>query len=86
MRYNQYVIEAFEKTSGQWCARVSRSDNKTLQIRGHWSGRKLVTRSDAPTQAAALRAAMDLIDTGSLIAADKVPIEKFWRRRHDALR
>jgi hypothetical protein len=41
-----------------------------------------MTTTEVPTQAAALRGAMDLIDAGCVIAAEKVPIEKFWRRSH----
>lgn len=82
MRYNSFVIEVFEKTPGKWRAGISRSDGKPLQFRGRWTGRKLMTTTEVPTQAAALRGAMDLIDAGCVIAAEKVPIEKFWRRSH----
>jgi hypothetical protein len=79
MQYNQFMIEAFEKTRGKWRATISRRDGRHLQVEGRW-GRKLVTTSDAETTTAALRAPIGLIDTGSVIAPNRVPIEKFWRR------
>ena len=79
MRYNRFVIEAFEQMPGKWRTKISRSDGRHLRIEGRW-GRKLVTHSDLGTHAAALLAAMELIDAGSVTALDKPPIEKFWRR------
>jgi hypothetical protein len=65
MQYNQYVIETFETARGKWWARVDRSE-------GHGLARKLVTNSEAQTEADALLAAVDLIEAGS--------IERFWQR------
>lgn len=80
MRYNRFVIEAFENKPGKWCARISRSEGTRLHFNGRWSACKAVTTTEVPTQAAALRAAMELIDAGSVTVTDKSPIEKFWRR------
>lgn len=80
MQYNRFVIEAFENKPGKWCARISRSEGTRLHFNGRWSACKAVTTTEVPTQAAALRVAMDLIDAGSVTVTDKSPIEKFWRR------
>lgn len=78
MQYNRFVIAVFEQKPGKWRAKISRKDGRHLKIEGRW-GRKLVTTFEVGSHSAALRAAMVLIDAGSVIAPDKVPIEKFWR-------
>ena len=79
MQYNRFVIEAFEQKPGKWRAKISRKDGRHLKIEGRW-GRQLVTTFEGGSHAAALRAAMELVDIGSVIAPDRVPIERYWRR------
>lgn len=84
MQYKQFVIDTFETERGQWRARVSRGDGRTLLIEGQRLVRRLVTDPCANTQAEALLATMMLIDAGSVSVTEKVPIEKFWRRTYSA--
>jgi len=79
MEYHGFVVDAFERDSGKWRAKLSRSSGRPL-ITGRKRIWQFVTGVDAATAPAALLMALEAIDAGTFSSTTPLP-EKFWRRR-----
>ena len=79
MKYQGFVVEAFEQKPGKWRAKILRSSGKPL-ITGRKRIWQFVTGIDATTAPAALLMALEAIDAETFSSAAPLP-EKFWRRR-----
>jgi hypothetical protein len=78
MEYQGFVVDAFERDTGKWRAKLSRSSGRPL-ITGRKKIWRFVTSVDATTASAALLIALAAIDSGTFARAAPLP-EKFWRR------
>ena len=79
MEYQGFVVDAFERDTGKWRAKILRSSGRPL-ITGRKRIWQFVTGIDATTAPAALLMALEAIDAGTFSFAAPLP-EKFWRRR-----
>ena len=78
MEYKQFVINSFEREPGKWRARVERKNGMPLRAADRKLG-KFTTHIDASSAAAAIIAAMEVIDAGEFARDTGPSTEKFWR-------